>query len=244
MKKESHPSYLFFILSLSVIAIVMMAIETILKPDEITRQVLRIADDAVCVIFLADFSILFFRAKNKFKYLINWGWLDLLSSIPVLNSMRWGRAVRIMRIFRVLRGVKSAKLIMQLIAEKRSQSIALAAGLMIILLIIVSSISVLQFEMDANSPIHTAEDAIWWSIVTIATVGYGDLAPVTVEGRMIAIVLMVAGVGLFGTISGLVAAWFIGSIKGTNKSEIELLKKELHEIKALLKKNQDINKRK
>jgi voltage-gated potassium channel len=80
-----------------------------------------------------------------------------------------------------------------------------------ILMIIFSSIAILQVETDPNSNIKNAEDAIWWSFVTITTVGYGDKFPVTTEGRIIAAFLMTVGVGLFGTFTGFVASWFMGT---------------------------------
>lgn len=80
-------------------------------------------------------------------------------------------------------------------------------------MIIFGSISLLQVEHDANSNIKTAEDAIWWAFVTITTVGYGDKYPVTTEGRIIAAFLMVTGVGLFGTFTGYMTSWFVGSQK-------------------------------
>lgn len=82
-----------------------------------------------------------------------------------------------------------------------------------VLMVIFSSIAILQVETDINSNIKTAEDAIWWSYVTITTVGYGDKFPVTTEGRLIAAILMTAGVGLFGTFTGFVASWFVSENK-------------------------------
>jgi voltage-gated potassium channel len=76
-----------------------------------------------------------------------------------------------------------------------------------------SSIAILQFEKDVNSNIKTAEDAIWWSYVTITTVGYGDKFPITTEGRIIGAMLMTAGVGIFGTFTALVSSWFIQNKK-------------------------------
>lgn len=178
---------------------------------------------------------MFFRSRNKTRYFLTWGWLDLLSSIPMVASLRWGRAARILRIFRVLRGVKSAKLITQMIVERRAQSMVLAVTLVMLVLISISSISVLHFENTADSPIHTPGDALWWSVVTIATVGYGDFAPVTVEGRVIALLLMVSGVGLFGMISGLVAAWFLRPGRKARMNDIQRLEKEVREMKELLK---------
>jgi voltage-gated potassium channel len=82
-----------------------------------------------------------------------------------------------------------------------------------ILMVIFSSIAILQVENVPNSNIKTAEDALWWSYVTVTTVGYGDKFPVTLEGRIIAGFLMTTGVGLFGTFTGFVASWFVGEKK-------------------------------
>jgi voltage-gated potassium channel len=68
-------------------------------------------------------------------------------------------------------------------------------SLVALLLTVFCSIAILHFENDSNGNIKTAEDAIWWAFVTITTVGYGDRFPVTSEGRIIAAVLMSAGVG-------------------------------------------------
>lgn len=236
MKHDFHPSYLLFILILSILAIFLLAVETVVRLDANTVGLLRIIDTAVCFLFFLDFLIMFFRSRNKTRYFFTWGWLDLLSSIPMISSLRWGRAARVLRIFRVLRGVKSAKLITQMIVERRAQSMVLAVLLVMMVLISISSISVLHFENTAESPIHTPGDALWWSVVTIATVGYGDFAPVTVEGRIVALLLMVSGVGLFGMISGLVAAWFIRPGGKARRNDIQRLEKEVREMKELLKK--------
>src|SRR3972149_6773059 len=68
---------------------------------------------------------------------------------------------------------------------------------------------VLHFEDVPEANIKGPEDAVWWAFVTMTTVGYGDRFPVTSEGRLAGALLMVAGVGLFGTFSGFVAAWFL-----------------------------------
>jgi voltage-gated potassium channel len=181
-----------------------------------------------------DFFIQLFQAENKLRYLYTWGWLDLISSIPVLEVFRLGRAIRIIRILRVLRGLKSAKFITGAILEKKSQSAMLAVVLICLVLIAVSSISILHMEIPAGGNIKTAEDAVWWSIVTITTVGYGDKYPITTEGRILASVLMVAGVGLFGTISGLVASTFLMPSGRKHATEDKDIRKELEDIKIIL----------
>jgi len=78
------------------------------------------------------------------------------------------------------------------------------------LLFTFSSVSILICERRDDATIKSAEDAIWWSISTITTVGYGDKYPVTTEGRVVGIVLMICGVGMFAGLSGLVASVFLG----------------------------------
>lgn len=234
MKKEKNPSYLLFILVLSILAIIIFAIETIIPLDQETKQILSFADYIVCAFFLFDFIFQLIHAEKKVKYLLTWGWFDLLSSIPVIPSFRLARALRVMRILRVLRGIKSARLITKMILEKKAQSAIWAVILVAIVLVTIASISILQFESTENGTIKTAEDAIWWSIVTITTVGYGDKYPITTEGRVVASILMVAGVGLFGTISGFVASWFVSPPKPQVEVDGAEIRRELEEIKQKL----------
>jgi hypothetical protein len=78
----------------------------------------------------------------------------------------------------------------------------------------------MELDAERGAPranITTFGDAVWWSVSTMATVGYGDRCPVTVAGRAIGIVLMIAGVGLFGIVAAVAAAWFIAD--GTEQQE-------------------------
>ena len=71
------------------------------------------------------------------------------------------------------------------------------------------SILVLRVERAAGGVITNASDALWWTLATMSTAGFGDLYPITDIGRGIGIVLMVVGIGLFGTFTGLVASWIL-----------------------------------
>jgi voltage-gated potassium channel len=107
----------------------------------------------------------------------------------------------------------------------------LAAILATIILITISSISVLHFERTPGANIITGEDAIWWSLVTITTVGYGDKYPVTTEGRVIAVILMIAGVGLFSTLSGFIAAWFLHPGQAAADTNLRNIEGEIRELR-------------
>jgi len=226
------PTYHLLMLVLSLFAIVTLAVEVAVRLNPEIRTVLDYADYAVCVLFGCDFAISLWRAPNRARYFFRWGWLDLLSSIPALSVARWGRIARVARVFRVLRGVRATKEITAVILKERARNTFLAASLLALLLVVMCSIAVPHFETTRDANIRTAEDAVWWSFATITTVGYGDRYPVTPEGRFVAVVLMCAGVGLFGTLSGFLAAWFLGDRE--EKNELEALREEIAALRALM----------
>ena len=228
-------TYHLLMLVLSVYAIAALAAEVAIRLDPQVRFVLNYADYAVCVLFAGDFLLSLWKAPNRRRYLATWGWLDLLSSIPALSVARWGRLARIARVFRVLRGVRATKEITSVLLKERARNTFLAASLFALLLVIVCSIAELHFETTREANIRTAEDAVWWAFATITTVGYGDRYPVTPEGRFVAVVLMCAGVGLFGTLSGFLAAWFLGSTHDTeDESEVAALRRDVAALRALI----------
>ncbi len=193
-------------------------LDTFVKlPPEVSRM-LTLIDNIICGVFLFDFAQRFYKAENKLKFM-KWGWIDLISSIPTLDFMRAGRALRLIRLLRILRAFRSTKHLVQHIFKSRTQGALTSAAVIAVLMIIFSSIAILQVETDPNSNIKTAEDAIWWAYVTITTVGYGDKFPVTTEGRIIAAVLMTVGVGLFGTFTAFLASWFVEQTKKEDANE-------------------------
>lgn len=207
-QKAGSP-YQLFALATSAVAILALAVHALVPLDPGTRVILEYFDYTVCALFACDFTWTLWRSKRKVNYMLTWGWLDLLSSIPAVGVLRVGRLSRIVRVLRVLRGLRAARVISTMILSRRGESVLLAATLVSILLVFLSSIAILQFERSDSANIKTPEDAIWWAIVTITTVGYGDRYPVSTEGRILAVMLMTAGVGLFGTFSGFVASWFL-----------------------------------
>jgi voltage-gated potassium channel len=226
--------YQLFMLALCLWAILSLGATTVWQIDRETQTVLDYADNVVCGLFLIDFLISLYRAPRKWVYLASWGWIDLLSSIPTLDSLRWGRAARLMRALRVLRAMKSARAIAHFLVEQRAQSAFLATVLLSLLLLVFASLAMLQFETGEAANIRTAEDAMWWAVSTMTTVGYGDTYPTTSEGRLVAVFLMAAGVGVFGTLSGLVASWFLSPAAEEADTDIEQLKVMVAEIQRRL----------
>ena len=95
-----------------------------------------------------------------------------------------------------------------------------SVSIITVLLIIFSSISILIVEKNTASTIKTANDALWWTIETITSVGYGDMYPVTVEGRIIGSILMIGGVGIFGVFTAYIASLFVKDNQNKDTEEI------------------------
>ena len=234
-RRKPNQVYLLFTLILSIIAISAIAFEVLLRPSESVLQILMYADLVICLLFFIDFIVQLMQAEDRKRYLWTWGWLDLLSSVPAIEIFRIGRVGRIVRILRVLRAVRSARMLAAAILERRAQSAVLATVLMTIILVTVGAVSVLNFEDSPETNIRTPEDAVWWAVATLTTVGYGDRYPVTSEGRFVGIVLMIAGVGFIGTLSGAAASWFLAPTQRKEVSEIGRIEEELRQIRTQLK---------
>ena len=206
--KKEISFFNILILVLSLYVLLSLLISTVFQLSGELTILLNYIDNVICIVFLIDFSIRFKNSENKLEFM-KWGWIDLVASIPSVDFLRAGRLLRLIRLLRVFRALKSTKLIYEHINRNKRQSALTSVALISFLMIVFSSIAILQFEKDINSNIKTAEDAIWWSYVTITTVGYGDKFPITTEGRIIGAILMTTGVGIFGTFTAVVSSWFI-----------------------------------
>ncbi|KLV02212.1 capsular biosynthesis protein [Photobacterium aquae] len=160
-------------------------------------------DSFICLLFwcqlLGDWS----RSSNKRAY-IKTHWVDFLASIPVIEQLRFAR---VLQIFRVLRLLNSSKQILRQLRRNRRETTIAGIFLLLTLLLSVGSSMMLIFESHVpESNIKEAGDALWWVFVTISTVGYGDHYPVTAMGKILAAVIIICGVGLFGMVAGLVSS--------------------------------------
>jgi len=192
-------------------------------PKEISNLI-HMVDTLACAVFFGDFCVRLYRAESKLGYM-KWGWIDLIACVPNLEVLRWGRMVRVLRIIRLLRGIRSVQKAMGIIFADRARGSVMSVVFMAFLLVAFSSVSILVCERQGDGNIKTAEDAVWWSITTITTVGYGDKYPVTTEGRAVGVILMVAGVSMFGCLSGLAASFFLGVLRPKPSESAELMAK-------------------
>jgi voltage-gated potassium channel len=220
------------LLAFTIAILLALVADTLLALPKETSDLIHIADTFACAVFFVDFCVRFHRAESKLAFM-KWGWIDLLACVPNLEVFRYGRLVRVLRVIRLLRGVRSVQKALALVFEHRTQGGAASLVFTSFLLISFSSVSVLICERHGEANIRTAEDAVWWSVSTFTTVGYGDKYPVTTEGRVLGMILMVAGVGMFGGVSGLAASFFLGSQDRKSSETKEILAK-LEQLQAKL----------
>jgi voltage-gated potassium channel len=261
MKEKSSPrqhgnSYNIFILALTILSLLVMVV-MLLPLSEETIKLLSFYDNLICIIFLIDFFYNLIRSPKKSDYFIRQGgWLDLLGSIPSLGITTYGgllrlaRLSRFARILKLLRGENKKKLLKDVL-ENRGQYATFITILMAIIVLTVASVLVLQFEsVSPDAKILTGKDAFWYAMVTITTVGYGDYYPVTSGGRLTAMFIMIAGVGIIGALASILASLLVSSPSEPEEeavteqitapsleNELADIKKELASLRQLMEKN-------
>jgi voltage-gated potassium channel len=222
--ERSH-AYELFILVLTVFSLIVMVL-LLLPFSPATIQLLTVYDNVICVVFLIDFFLNLLQAPTRSEYFFGRrGWLDLLGSIPSFGFFRLGglfrlaRLSRLARITRLLRGDSKTQLVEDVV-RNRGQYAAFVTVLLTLIVLTVTSTLVLQFESAApNANIITGGDALWWAVVTITTVGYGDTFPVTTGGRVTAVFVMVAGVGIIGALASILSSLLVSPAAQDSGSE-------------------------
>jgi voltage-gated potassium channel len=185
---------------LGLVSVALVGYAWSLPAESEVRRLVEIYDFGFCAYFFLAFVKRFREAESKRKYMLPWGILDLLSAIPAIESLRFARVFRIVRVYRLLIAAHSLR---KMFGKNPREATYSIAGGTIACALISLTILVLHFESQhADAKILTAGDALWWSVVTLSTVGYGDLYPITTGGRVCAAILMIVGIGVFGVIAG------------------------------------------
>jgi len=231
---ELSVGYQLFILVLSVCAIALAAAMVFVDLDESSLTLIEYADWAVCGVFLVDFAVTLAQSPNKLRYLATWGWLDLLSSLPAIDIARWGRAARVFRIVRVLRAMRATRIVASLTMRYRARNAVLASAILLLLVVFSCSIAILHFEDVEGGNIRSPADALWWAMTTVTTVGYGDFYPVTWEGRVLAVILMFTGVGVFSAFAGAMATVFLAPAVMDEETEIRAMRSEMKKLRRTI----------
>jgi voltage-gated potassium channel len=196
------------VLALAMIPLIVIPLVLDLSPA-MERAFLSI-DYVLWAVFAAEYGIKLYLAPNRRRFVARHIPDLIIVVVPMLRPLRVLRSVRLLRLLRlVLLGGFAAK------GVRETRSILRHRGLNWVLLIVlvlnmIAAAAVLEFERgNPQANIDSYPDALWWAVTTITTVGYGDRFPMSPAGRGVAVVLMIAGIAMFGVITATIAAYFV-----------------------------------
>lgn len=223
----NRATYQIFIVLVTLLSLAIATVYYLVPLPETVDQVLYVVDSMVALVLLYDFFVHLFYAHGRFRYLFTVGWLDLLGALPGVPALRFLRIPSLLLNVRALRRTVPREA-QQAARQRLAESALLAVVLVVLVVITFGSIAVVLVEAQSpNANIVTGGDAVWWSIVTVSTVGYGDKYPVTAPGRVIGSGMIVVGVSLFTVLTSYIATQFMARRKGAAPSETEVMRNEM-----------------
>ena len=163
------------------------------------------AEIVLTALFLAEFTSRIAATHDRRGYLRG-HWIDLVALVPTTRGLRLLRLARLLRLVRAFAGVYRAVGRATALAQHRNLALLLVAWAAVM---VICSLAMYAAEHGVNAAVDSPLDALWWGIVTLTTVGYGDVTPVTGEGRLAASILMLLGIGLFSAITAIVTSFLL-----------------------------------
>lgn len=204
-------------LGLSIVFLVIVVLPAATTLPEGGRDALAAAELLIWGAFALEVVVLFVLAPSKRRMLRD-HWLDVF--IVVAPFLRVLRITRIARVLRAGSALGRSVAALQRISERRGTQ---AFGAVAVGLVVFGALAAWAFERQhPDATIDGLADALWWAVVTTTTVGYGDAFPITPEGRAVAVVLMLTGIGVIGTVSANVAAYFVRSDEGDAVADVNV----------------------
>ena len=228
MDKEKIGFYVdVMMIVLALVTIFLLFYEMTIAPEEITPETIEAirskvlfihrADFWICWIFIGEFLVRFWKADDRKAY-FKTRWLEIPGMIP-FTVLGISNTFRILRLFRLVRVFSSMKRFSRLYQKRFVRNELQYTAVIVLTILLFSSYAIFFFERQANPDINSAGDAVWWSIVTVTTVGYGDIVPVTPLGKVIGVILMFTGIGIIGVLSGTIASYFLRGYRSERETE-------------------------
>lgn len=197
-------------------------------------QKILIFDIITCIILLFDFFQGLYRAEDKSQYLKE-NWIELVASIPfdiIFSSFMVLRYLRLLRLFRILFLVgEYFNVIGDFLKDTHLDEILAV----LILIVIGSTLGLFIIDPSMNNLF----DNLWFVVVSITTVGYGDITPNSVYGKILSLVLLIVGVFIFSAITGAISSYFMDSLLKEGSYHIYEMGKKMDEMNAQLSKNEE-----
>ncbi|BDS13525.1 ion transporter [Aureispira anguillae] len=214
------------LLILIIISIVLVMLQSVADINQIYGSWFEIAEWIITVYFTIEYILRLSCVYRPSKYAFSFfGIIDLLSILPSYLELIFGMtsyfaAVRAMRLIRVFRIFKLAKFLDEsnsLMAALRASQAKITVFLTFILMMVVVIGSVMYFvEGGQDSGFTSIPRSIYWAIVTLTTVGYGDIAPTTSVGQLLAAIVMIMGYGVLAVPTGIVSAELVNTDSNSN----------------------------
>jgi voltage-gated potassium channel len=207
-----------------------LIIPLITPVHEAVAETFAIIDYMVWALFALEYGIKMFLSPSRIHF-FKTHILDLLIvAVPFFRPMRMARLARLGRLGRVgvvlARGIKRAR---DLLSHKGLHFVLLTVTMIIFAC---AGLATVAERSAQGSNIHNFGQALWWSVVTVTTVGYGDHYPVSAFGQGIAVVLMLVGIGLIGILTATVASYFVGQDLSRDNTERDLMRTELEAARS------------
>lgn len=203
----------FFIQSLIIISLVSFSIETLPELGKDTKRILWITELITVIIFSIEYALRIIVADKKIKFVFSfYGLIDIMAILPFYIST--GIDLRSIRIFRLFRLVRAFKLFRysRAITHFKNAFLSVKEELILFLvatvfLLFLSAVGIYYFE-NASQPdqFKSVFHSLWWAVATLTTVGYGDVYPVTIGGKIFTFIILMIGLGVVAVPSGLLAS--------------------------------------
>jgi voltage-gated potassium channel len=200
------------------LAAVFVGLAFVEPSDPAALQTIVIVEWVITITFGVEFFSRLWAARVRRTYLRG-HWIDLISVVPPMRWLRPFRLLRLLRLVRTFAGVSRAMSHVERLAGHQGLIWLIAAWLAVTIL---ASVALYASERGVNDAISEPIDALWWGIFTLSTVGYGDVIPITPEGRIAAMALMVLGIGLYSAITAVVTSYFVTRGSGARSIVDEL----------------------
>ncbi len=145
--------------------------------------------------------------KGKIEYILSPSAIvDLLAILPAYRPLRVLRIFVLFRVFKLLRYTKSIHQFIEVLATKRFELITLL--FLLIFIVTTAGIAIYVFEQRTNPNINSLFDAMYWALVTISSVGYGDISPITPAGRVVSMIIIVSGIAMISFVTSIIVSAF------------------------------------
>jgi voltage-gated potassium channel len=202
-----------FIQILIVISLVTFAFETLPDLDKGERKFLRILETVIVVVFTVEYVLRIIVSDNKLKFIFSfYGLIDLIAILPFYIStgidLRSVRVFRMLRLFRILKIVKYTKAIDRYkVAFKEIRTELSLFFMVTVIMLYVAGVGFYYFENKAQPElVQSVFDGLWWAVITLTTVGYGDVYPITLGGKFFTFIILMIGLGIVAVPAGLLAS--------------------------------------